>query len=150
MKLLKSGKGILALIVLLVVAVIGIKVAFFGVWAGYSDGQRVGTLHQFTQKGVYRIGKGELLINDFGVSGGGKGATTIGNNWTFNVSDDELIEACRNSIDKRIIVEYRQWWRSPWYMTTDYEVILIRDADTNEIIAPKRTGTDGSLPASEP
>ena len=149
MKLLKSGKGILALIVLLVVAVIGIKIAFFGFWAGYSDGQRIGTLHQFTQKGVYRVGKGELLINDFGVSGGGKGATTVGNNWTFNVNDDEIIDFATFGRDRGVTVRFIEYMPLDADGTWEHAHVVPQAEIVRRIAAryPLEAVSSGSAPA---
>lgn len=121
--------GILGgVVILLGLAAFG-TVSVTGIWPGYSEGQRTGKLNQFSEKGFMNVGKGELIVNQFGISGGNAGTTTEGNVWAFNVKDDELKTLFEQYLGQDIVVEYRQWWRSPAWMTTSYQATSVRLVD---------------------
>lgn len=118
--------GILLVIFLLGGCIVSCK---NGLGSQYASGTRKGTLYRFSDKGwIRRHGEGSLLLNEFGMSSGKLGSSTTGNVWEFNTRTPELHDEIQKYMDsgEPVLIDYNEWFISPWYFTGSYEITGIR------------------------
>jgi hypothetical protein len=84
-----------------------------------SDGDRVGVVTKFSNKGVIKSWEGEMVIGGF--SNGGA------NTWAFHVPDGPLVAKVQAALDsgKRVKIHYTQLRVTPPTQNSDYDVTSV-------------------------
>ena len=88
----------------------------------YSEGNRVGTIHKFSEKGyVFKTHEGQLGLEAGDSTAMGRGT------WSFSVADKNLtqrVEAAMNSGERVRVTYEEKVWVPFWVGDTDY---LVKD-----------------------
>ncbi len=123
---LEGPKGLnrdkkISIIIAVILLIAGFVTVINGVYKGYSNGYRVGSIIKFSEKGIaVRSWEGEMVL-------GGVKSGMVANTWKFTVIDTNVIKQIKEAhrSDSRITLKYIEWLQSPLSMVSDYEIIEI-------------------------
>ena len=105
-----------------------VKGCVSGCGADYSEGDRIGSITKFSNKGLFiKSWEGQLNLGGFVTKHSDKGDSLVANTWNFTVTKPELVDKIQHAMvsGKPVKIHYRQWFNSPMSMDSNYEAVTV-------------------------
>jgi len=113
-------KGLIA-VTLLILA--GLTLGLRGIYSGYSQGERTGTVTKVSRKGlIWKSWEGQMALGGFRAAENGAGV--VSNVWEFSTTDYALALELQAASEagEPITLRYHEWLSGPVWLETSHEV----------------------------